>query len=327
MRAAWSPIPAGEELVAQRFHAAPGWRTWRPHGTADWEILVTVRGSGRFAHPGGVLPAGAARVLLLRPGAPHDHGPAPGVRLWEVAWVHFHARDGWLDLLEWPEPAPGLLAIDLPDDQERLRLLALLDGITALQRQPGRNRRRLAACLLEQLLLRLDECNPRAAGRRDARVAAVVERLLRSARQDGAPGARPAEPGRDGLARAVGLSPSRLSHLFQREMGMSLPAFRERLRLERAALLLDRSADAIAAIAAACGYADPFYFSNRFRRAKGMSPSAWRARPDRHDYTGEEPVFSGWSGLRPDAGPTPPRRREAVRARKPERVRTRGNRR
>src|SRR5450631_3919885 len=110
-RAVWSPIPAGETLVANRFQASPGWRTWRPHGTADWQILVTERGTGRFVHAHGYLAADPTRVVLLRPGVVHDYGPAPGVPLWSVAWVHFQARDHWLDLLEWAEPAPGVMAI------------------------------------------------------------------------------------------------------------------------------------------------------------------------------------------------------------------------
>ena len=286
----WSPIPAGEALVANRFHAGAQWRTWRPHGTSDWEILVSDRGAGRFGGPGGDLEAGPERVVLLRPGVVHDYGPAQGVRQWSVAWVHFQPRDEWLELLAWPEMAPGIMVIEVADVQERQRVLALLDEIAAIQRSPHRNRRRLAANLLEQILLRLDAYHPHAGQRRDRHIATVVERILRG------------EGRRELLARAVGLSPSRLSHLFQREMGMSLPAFREGLRMERAALLLDSTAESIASVATACGYDDPFYFSNRFRRAKGMSPRAWRARPDSR-YTGEEPPSSGWSGTRP-----PPRR-------------------
>jgi AraC family transcriptional regulator, arabinose operon regulatory protein len=283
-RAVWSPIPAGETLVANRFQASPGWRTWRPSGTADWQILVTEKGIGRFAHAHGDLQVDPTRVVLLRPGVVHDYGPAPGVQLWSVAWVHFRARDHWLDLLEWSEMAPGVMAIDIDQACDRRRLLDLLDEITATQARPERNRRRLAANLFEQLLIRLDEVNPRSGIVRDPRIAVVVERLTRG---DG---------DRNQLAHAVGLSPSRLSHLFQREMGMSLPAFREHIRLERAALLLDSTEERIADIATSCGYGDPFYFCNRFRRAKGMSPSAWRKRPNRHHYTGLEPTASGWSG-------------------------------
>ena len=127
-RAVWSPIPAGETLVANRFQASPGWRTWRPHGTADWQILVTERGTGRFVHAHGYLAADPTRVVLLRPGVVHDYGPAPGVPLWSVAWVHFQARDHWLDLLEWAEPAPGVMAIDVGPASDRRCLLGLLEA-------------------------------------------------------------------------------------------------------------------------------------------------------------------------------------------------------
>jgi AraC family transcriptional regulator, arabinose operon regulatory protein len=288
-RASWSPIPDGETLVANRFQAGPGWRTWRPHGTSDWEILITDRGTGRFGHAGGTLSAGPMRVVLIRPGAVHDYGPAPGARFWSVAWVHFQVRDAWLDLLEWPEMAPGLMAIDVSSRQDRTRLLALHDDLTALQHRPDRNRRRLADNLLEQLLIRLDGHHPRTGALRDPRIAVVAERLLHG------------HGDRNDLARAVGLSASRLSHLFQRQMGLSLPAFRERMRMEQAAELLDTTTESIGAVASRCGYDDPFYFSNRFRRAKGLSPRAWRQRPNRHHYTGYEPPASGWSGHRPAA--------------------------
>lgn len=76
----------------------------------------------------------------------------------------------------------------------------------------------------------------------------------------------------DGLARACGLSASRLTHLFRDQVGASPQRFSERCRLNRAAELLRHGGMAIGEIAQEVGFDNAFYFSNRFRKAFGKSP-------------------------------------------------------
>jgi AraC family transcriptional regulator of arabinose operon len=267
-----SPIPAQESYVAGTFQASGTWRTRRPAGTTDWQLVLTVRGSGRFLHPQGECRASPATVVLLRPGTAHDYGPSPGCRIWDARCVHFRAREPWLGLLDWPEICPGLMAITLPSRLQELGV-ALVEEIISVRAQALPFHRRLGLCLLEQLLLRLSGAIPGGAeDSRDERIRTVLALL---AREEGVP------VGRAVLALAVRLSPSRLSQLFRREVGISLPAYRERLRIERAAWLLDATDQSVAAVGASAGYADPFYFSSRFRRVQGMSPAQWRRRRSR----------------------------------------------
>jgi AraC family transcriptional regulator of arabinose operon len=79
------------------------------------------------------------------------------------------------------------------------------------------------------------------------------------------------------LAAHCGLSSSRLSHLFQAELGTTPQRFSEKLRLEFAAQLLAQTNLSVAEVAAEVGYEDPLYFSRRYRRAFGHAPS--RAGP------------------------------------------------
>jgi len=51
-----------------------------------------------------------------------------------------------------------------------------------------------------------------------------------------------------------------------------------RTRLHRAAVKLRRSSDTIAAVALDCGFDDLSTFNRQFRRATGLTPSAYRAR-------------------------------------------------
>lgn len=75
------------------------------------------------------------------------------------------------------------------------------------------------------------------------------------------------------LARAAGFSPFHFHRLFKSLTGESVRAFTERVRLERALVLLKSSPRlALKQVAAACGFRSPAVFSRAFRRAFGVAP-------------------------------------------------------
>jgi AraC-like DNA-binding protein len=78
------------------------------------------------------------------------------------------------------------------------------------------------------------------------------------------------------LAAAATVSPSYLSRVFRKQYGCGPGAALELVRLERARTMLARSNLTISQVASACGFADPLYFSRRFRAAHGIAPSAYR---------------------------------------------------
>jgi len=80
------------------------------------------------------------------------------------------------------------------------------------------------------------------------------------------------------LARQSGLSVSRFSHLFRTRIGLTPGQFLERQRLSHAAHLLRLTSLTVGELAAECGYESAFYFTNRFRRHHGLSPTAFRQR-------------------------------------------------
>jgi AraC-like DNA-binding protein len=77
------------------------------------------------------------------------------------------------------------------------------------------------------------------------------------------------------LARIAELSVSQLERQFYRVFQLSPHRFLVKLRLERAALLLD-GPDTIAAIAQTCGYADHSAFTRQFRAVVGVTPRDYR---------------------------------------------------
>ncbi len=78
------------------------------------------------------------------------------------------------------------------------------------------------------------------------------------------------------LADALACHRSILSRRFTRALGLSPSAYLARLRVQRALSLLALRRQSVAAVAAACGFADPNYFSRVIRRTTGMPPDRLR---------------------------------------------------
>lgn len=80
------------------------------------------------------------------------------------------------------------------------------------------------------------------------------------------------------VARAVGIGPDYLRHLFKRHRGQSLVAYVNDVRRARARTLLTHTDLPIKEIAARCGYRDEYYFSTVFRKGVGCAPGRYRER-------------------------------------------------
>jgi len=80
------------------------------------------------------------------------------------------------------------------------------------------------------------------------------------------------------LAGRAGLSTFHLQRVFAAVAGETPKQFTLRLRLSRAAAMLLASEDSVLEIALACGFQSHEAFCRAFRRAFGISPSAYRAR-------------------------------------------------
>lgn len=75
------------------------------------------------------------------------------------------------------------------------------------------------------------------------------------------------------LGREVGASDRTLSRLFRREVGMSFPQWRTRLRLQHALILL-ADKEPVTAVAHACGWSSASTFIDVFRRTFGHTPGS-----------------------------------------------------
>jgi AraC family transcriptional regulator of arabinose operon len=263
-----SHVPVVNRLLAGAFTEGPGYSIWRSRGTSDWLVINTVEGLGRFGLPdGSSIQSSAGDLILLRPGTRHDYGTAARCQSWTLQFAHFRPRPDWLALLDWPEPAAGIRRLRTSGEAHR-RVTESFERMIAMSRSGLAQGELFGLNALEAAFLWAATQKP-AAGQLDPRLILVLEEIT----------SRLAEPLTvASLARMAGLSESRLTHLFAQQLGTPLMRFVERQRMQAAEQLLDLASHSIAQVAHAVGYDDPLYFSTRFKRFSGLSPSAYRNR-------------------------------------------------
>lgn len=261
--------PSVLELIAGHYHEGSGYRIVRRDGVGDWLLIATVNGRGRFGHADGELVTQPGDWVLIRPGTPHDYGVEASLKRWELLWVHFQARAHWLPWLNWPAVAPGLAKLAIGDE-------STVDRFREVHRLFNSDLRRseaFAMNALEAVLLDCDRQNPLAAtSHYDERIRRAMDYLERNIAR---------KITLADIADAVGLSTSRLAHLFRGQAGQTPQQYLEALRMQRASELLRRTGFSIKQIAGAVGFDSQFYFSQRFKARKKQSPSGFRAAASR----------------------------------------------
>lgn len=259
--------PVVRRVLGGHFREGPGYATWRAAGTDDFLLIHTLGGAGRVGEH--VVREGDA--VLWRPGVRHDYATASGGSVdparWDFVFAHFHPRSEWMPLLDWPSD-PGRPGVIHSDGEVHRRVGSALRRSARAGRGALAHAELFAVNALEEALLWLDTQNPLTA-RTDERVLRVLEHI----------GAHLGEPlDVPSLAELAHLSPSRLSHLFAEHLGVSPQRYVERERMMLAEQLLGLTDRPISSIAREIGWDDPLYFSARFRRHAGVSPSEFRRR-------------------------------------------------
>jgi AraC family transcriptional regulator, arabinose operon regulatory protein len=236
------------------------YRTRRPKGMSDWLIVYTLSGEGYFRTPTGEKRCGAGQIGLLRSGVPHEYGTMPGQR-WNFFWAHFQK----LSETEYL-PQVEVLIHSLPDGYLRKRIYRTFQNLLHDSWDQSGFWNILCENSLREILLliaqRLDK-------KLDPRIEQTLQLLTRSMKE---------EIRIDDLAKAVGLSSSRLSHLFKQEMGESVVEYFNHMRLRQAALLMEHMCRTATDASLDAGFNNYNHFAALFRKSYGISPRVYMKR-------------------------------------------------
>jgi AraC family transcriptional regulator, arabinose operon regulatory protein len=263
-----TPSPPPGLLLADHFGASFGYHVRRPHGTRDWLITYTLAGEGRYCIDGQIHLCQPGDLFILEPGCPHDYATAQSAAYWEFYWAHFTPRAHWIDWLQLPALAPGLLTqrISAPTLRQRIeqtfiRLLQDSQGIGVWQTD-------LSANALEEILILIAQQHEWTNSRSlDPRIETVLSVLNQRFRER----LTVAE-----LAQTVALSPSRLAHLFKEQVGSTIMEQVISLRLRQAARLLEFTSLTVGEIAHEVGFQSQFHFARQFKNYYGRTPTEYR---------------------------------------------------
>ncbi|WP_336773782.1 helix-turn-helix domain-containing protein [Paenibacillus sp. MMO-58] len=234
----------------------------RPAGREDWLLVYTLDGQGFFRTPAGEKLCKAGELVLLRKRVPHTYGTVKG-DTWNFLWVHFN-RLPELSLL----PDEEVLLCPLPSSELQRRVIRIFRSLLHDSRAQGGFWEELCDNQLSALILLMAG---QLADKLDYRVSQVM-RILSAQMQ---------EPlSINELAARVGLSASRLSHLFKSETGRSIVDTLNNMRLEQAVLLMLQAGRTAGEAAFDVGFQSYNHFAALFRRRYGCGPAEYKRKAE-----------------------------------------------
>jgi AraC family transcriptional regulator of arabinose operon len=240
----------------------------RSRGTSDWLLIYTLRGSGRYSHGADALRTEPGDITLYPPSTPHDYRIAENAKEWEMLWAHFIAWPHWQELLAWPQRFHGLRRVHVRDHARRRQIVSALLSMNAHAIGPLDEAELFAMNALEKALLLCKAFHADSAQTRlDARIGKALSFMCENASR---------RVRLDEIAREAALSPSRLSHLFHEQVGLTPLEYLEHQRIRQAKRLLELSAHNVTQIALATGFESQSYFTRRFTARTGVSPKKYR---------------------------------------------------
>lgn len=240
----------------------------RPEGIDQAILIYCVNGAGWCRSEGKELAIAPGQLLIVPPGVAHKYGAAQR-QPWSIHWVHVKGRL----LLPFLEHFGDLRRASSVFVGKDAQSAALFGEVLELCEQGHSFSELLQAGqalshLMARLARRARETHTESADT-DLRIDQSVDFLELHFERD---------IDLQTLARLAGLSPSRFSALFKARTGHSPMSYLTRLRLHRAARLLETTTQSVKSISASVGYKDQLYFSRVFRAAHGASPSDYRAQ-------------------------------------------------
>lgn len=247
---------ANSMVIAGHYHESDTYSILRPDGMSDWLITYTLGGEGYFETDGCEQRVRTGDVTLLKPGTPHRYGTTKG-KIWDFVWAHF--TGGFMDtsLL----PLDSLTIKQIEQQGVRERIYQAFHRILSDSREQGAYWHELCLGALREVLMLLAKQQTSGFDPRiEETLYLLAQRMQETVRIEE-------------LARSVGLSASRLSHLFKENTGESIVEALNRMRIKQAALLLAHTNRNANEAAHDVGFQNYNHFTRQFRKYIGVTPS------------------------------------------------------
>ncbi|GAB2545804.1 helix-turn-helix domain-containing protein [Gracilibacillus alcaliphilus] len=243
-------------VIAGHFHESDTYSAVRPDGMNDWLITYTLDGEGYFETEDCKQSVKAGNITLLRPGIPHRYGTSKGCK-WNFIWTHFTPRPMEASLL----PSEALTIRQIEHQVTKKRIYHSFLRILADFRERGDYWQELCLNALQEILLIIAkqqycQMDPRI----EETLYLLAQRMKETVRVEE-------------LAHSVGLSTSRLAHLFKESTGESIITALNRIRIKQAALLLAHANRNANEAAYDVGFQNYNHFTRQFRKYMGLTPS------------------------------------------------------
>jgi AraC family transcriptional regulator of arabinose operon len=250
-------------IIAGHFHEADTYVTHRPEGRSDWLIVYTLEGEGYFRTASGEKLCGAGDITLLKAGVPHQYGTCSG-KVWHFVWAHFPRLSETAYL-----PDEEVLILSINSEYRRKRIYRSLKKVLKDSLERFSFWQELCENSIREILLLIAQSVNKNI---DSRVEQVLHMLSKDMKE---------RVRIEDLAKAVNLSASRLSHLFKAETGESILDTLNQMRLRQAAMLFEHTDRTASEAALDVGFLSYNHFAESFRRFYGISPRAYKKKPQR----------------------------------------------
>ena len=247
--------------------AKNGREVFRPKGRNDWLLFYLAKGNECFLI-GNEIDASAGSFVLFKPGEKQHHVHREN-KTAEFYYVHFEA-----EALEISELESSRIYSASPS----VEIITLFENLIRDTHLKLPCYERLSVLKLMEILVLLEQRVVRDTSfykHHFSKIELIIQRINRDYCE---------KTSLEEYASMCNMSKYHFLRAFENITGESPIAYRNRVRLERARELLEESELSVSRIGDTTGYSSQSYFCDAFKKAFGLSPSAYRkaVEDDRH---------------------------------------------
>lgn len=253
----------------------------RSKGTSQWHLIITFSGKGEFITPcEKKCQLTRGKIILIQANISQKFYRMSS-KPWIAGWAHFTPNPIWISRLNWTQVDKGYWEFTPPNPsrshfiiREFKKLLRNSKKITLFSDQ------RLLHSI-EGILISTCEINTPTATLSPSRISSSVNWIDNNF-------SKPFNLIQ--LSKMSHLSISHFVRLFRNEMGTTPRKYWEYCRIQEAKRLLVTTSYSISKIAQITGFENMFYFSNRFKKLIGKSPTLFKLNPSLNTFQPQIPI-------------------------------------